>query len=204
VEGVATFTSGGSVSVSINEDENGIYRVNDIPPGLLTFSVDANSGRIFINDGGTVLYPTSPVTSGVDRTEPIYVFLGGSGNTPSVGDPEASFGIGRLEPSQAYTNSNLPSPFIFGFEEIGTNQNVAVGGGTFSSGVATALRDNSGPGGLTTNVSTPFSFAVSSDGTVNGSANPAGGVVDVGATNGSDLLEFTETTLPAFIRVLEQ
>ena len=208
-EGVAILTSGGSISAITNNDENGVYRADDTPPGILTFSVDANSGRIAINGGGPsgnnpVLYPTSPVTSGIDRTEPIYVFLGGSGSTPTVGDPSAPFGIVRLQPSQTYTNSNLPSPFIFGMEEIGTNQNVTVGGGTFSAGVATALRDTSGGGGLTTSVSTPFSFAVSSDGTVNGSSNPTGGTVDIGATNGTDLLEFTETVFPAFIRIFEQ
>ena len=210
-EGLVTLGPGGSLSATFNESENGVYRVEDTPPGIITFSVDANSGRISIGGGGQngqnnnpVLYPTSPVTSGTDRTDPIYVFLGGSGSTPTAGDPEAPFGIIRLEPTQTYTNSNLPSPFIFGMEEILANQVVAVGGGTFSSGVATALRDSSGPAGLTTNISTPFSFAVNSDGSVNGSSNPATGQVDVGATNGNDLLEFTETAFPAFLRIFEQ
>jgi hypothetical protein len=78
-----------------------------------------------------------------------------------------------------------------------------VGGGTFSSGVATALRDASSSSGLLTDVSTPASFTVNSDGTVNGSFNPSAGQQDVGVTNGNQLLEFTEAAGGAF-RILEK
>ena len=202
VGGTLTLNSGGSLTGSnLFNDKYGAYTTDDVAPGT-TFSVDANSGQVAISgDQSPVFFITAPVTSGNDRTDAIYGFFGGSGTTPSTGDPSAQFGFARLQPSKTYSNSDLPTPFILGAEEAPIGSNVVVGGGTFSSGVATALRDvSTSNGGLFTNESTLPSFTVNSDGTINGAFNP--GQQDVGATNGSQLLEFTETA--GVLRIYEK
>lgn len=153
-----------------------------------TYSVDPSTGRVQLSSGAgaklPAFYIATPVSSGVDLTEPIDSFVVGSGPTlnSNSGDPTALFGIIEAQPNGPYS-LNSPPNYVFSTEDpcqlISAN---VVGTGSFSSGAISPVRDNSGTGGLIVNaVPTTFSFTVNANGTLNGMV--IGGGSFVGATN---------------------
>ena len=176
-----------------------------------TYSVSSSTGRVQLSSAGggklPVFYLATPVTSGTDTTESIDAFIVGSGPTPnsSSGDPTALFGFLEAQPSGPFS-LNSPPAYILATEDPGqiTDNNV-VGSGSFSSGAISPLRDVSGTAGLIFNGPTSFSFTLSADGTMGGTAaspNLAGVTNSTSASPGKALAIDT-TNAVAGIRLFE-